>query len=144
MINKKKLILFYTEQYEQAGRKKPKKPPRYSDMDRKAEALRRVLRNAKPSRVNIRSLEDLHRQLKSLAGYAYRRNRDNIKKLLNEELLPKLVQLDLGMLLEEQKEGLDGEFLAYLRRAMPRQICLETLFTLYTKYRQHKVKDKIL
>ncbi len=144
MINKKKLILFYTEQYEQAGRKKPKKPPRYSDMDRKAEALRRVLRNAKPSRVNIRSLEDLHRQLKSLAGYAYRRNRDNIKKLLNEELLPKLVQLDLGMLLEEQKEGLDGEFLAYLRRAMPRQICLETLFTLYPKYRQHKVKDKIL
>ena len=144
MINKKKLILFYTEQYEQAGRKKPKKPPRYSDMDRKAEALRRGLRNAKPSRVNIRSLEDLHRQLKSLAGYAYRRNRDNIKKLLNEELLPKLVQLDLGMLLEEQKEGLDGEFLAYLRRAMPRQICLETLFTLYPKYRQHKVKDKIL
>ena len=113
-------------------------------MDRKAEALRRVLRNAKPSRVNIRSLEDLHRQLKNLAGYAYRRNRDNIKKLLNEELLPKLVQLDLGMLLEEQKEGLDGEFLAYLRRAMPRQICLETLFTLYPKYRQHKVKDKIL
>lgn len=144
MINKKKLILFYTEQYEQAGRKKPKKPPRYSDMDRKAEALRRVLRNAKPSRVNIRSLEDLHRQLKNLAGYAYRRNRDNIKKLLNEELLPKLVQLDLGMLLEEQKEGLDGEFLAYLRRTMPRQICLETLFTLYPKYRQHKVKDKIL
>ena len=144
MINKKKLILFYTEQYEQAGRKKPKKPPRYSDMDRKAEALRRVLRNAKPSRVNIRSLDDMHRQLKNLAGYAYRRNRDNIKKLLNEELLPKLVQLDLGMLLEEQKEGLDGEFLAYLRRAMPRQICLETLFTLYPKYRQHKVKDKIL
>lgn len=144
MINKKKLILFYTEQYEQAGRKKPKKPPKYSDMDRKAESLQRVLRNAKPSRVNIRSLEDLHRQLKSLAGYAYRRNRDNIKKLLNEELLPKLVQLDLGMLLEEQKEGLDGEFLAYLRRAMPRQICLETLFTLYPKYRQHKVKDKIL
>ena len=102
MINKKKLILFYTEQYEQAGRKKPKKPPRYSDMDRKAEALRRVLRNAKPSRVNIRSLEDLHRQLKNLAGYAYRRNRDNIKKLLNEELLPKLVQLDLGMLVEDQ------------------------------------------
>lgn len=144
MINKKKLILFYTEQYEQAGRKKPKKPPKYSDMDRKAESLQRVLRNAKTSRVNIRNLEDLHRQLKNLAGYAYRRNRDNIKKLLNEELLPKLVQLDLGMLLEEQKEGLDGEFLAYLRRAMPRQICLETLFTLYPKYRQHKVKDKIL
>lgn len=144
MINKKKLILFYMEQYEQAGRKKPKKPPKYSDMDRKAESLQRVLRNAKPSRVNIRNLEDLHRQLKNLAGYAYRRNRDNIKKLLNEELLPKLVQLDLGMLLEEQKEGLDGEFLAYLRRTMPRQICLETLFTLYPKYRQHKVKDKIL
>lgn len=144
MINKKRLIQFYIEQYEQAGRKKPKKPPKYSSMGRKAEALRRTLKSAKPSRVNIRNLEDLHRQLKNLAGYAYRRDQKAVQNLLNEELLPKLTQLDLGLLLEEQKEGLDGEFLAYMQRTMPGRICQETLFTLYPRYRQHKVKDKIL
>lgn len=144
MINKKRLTQFYIEQYEQEGRKKPKKPPKYSGMERKAEALQRAMKNVKPSRVNIRNLEDLHRQIKNLEGFALRKNREALRKLVHEELLPKLVQLDLGMLLEEQKEGLDGEFLAYMRRTMPGRICQDTLFTLYPRYRQHKVKDKIL
>lgn len=144
MINKKKLLQFYIEQYAKEGRKKPGKPPKYSGMEKKAEALRRTLRNAKPSRINIRNLEDLHRQIKNMAGFAIRKNREQILAMVNEEFLPRLVQLDLGMLLEEQKEGMDGEFLAYLRRAMPGRICQETLFTLYPAYRQHKVKNKIL
>lgn len=144
MINKKRLVQFYVEQYEQAGRRKPKKAPKYSGMERKAEALQRSMRNAKPSRVNIRNLEDMHRQIKNLESFAVRKNRDTLKKMIHEELLPKLLQLDLGMLLEEQKEGIDGEFVAYMRRAMPGRICQESLFTLYPRYRQHKVKDKIL
>lgn len=144
MINKKKLLQFYIEQYAAEGRKKPGKTPKYSGMERKAEALRRTLRSAKPSRVNVRNLEDLHRQVKNMACFAIRKKREKILALVNEEFLPKLVQLDLGMLLEEQKEGMDGEFMAYLRRAMPGRICQESLFTLYPEYRQHKVKNKIL
>ena len=144
MINKKKLLQFYIEQYTKEGRKKPRKPPKYSGMDKKAEALRRTLRSAKASRVNIRNLEELHRQIRHMAGYAIRKNQEKILNLVNEELLPKLVLLDLGMLLEEQKEGMDGEFLAYLRRTMPGKICQESLFTLYPRYRQHKVKNSIL
>lgn len=144
MINKKKLLQFYIEQYAKEGRKKPRKPPKYSGMDKKAEALRRTLRSAKASRVNIRNLEELHRQIRHMTGYAIRKNQEKILNLVNEELLPKLVLLDLGMLLEEQKEGMDGEFLAYLRRTMPGKICQESLFTLYPRYRQHKVKNSIL
>ena len=144
MINKKKLLQFYIEQYTKEGRKKPRKPPKYSGMERKAEALRRTLRSAKPSRVNVRNLEDLHRQVKNMACFAIRKNREQMLALVNEEFLPKLVQLDLGLLLEEQKEGVDGEFLAYLRRAMPGRICQESLFTLYPEYRQHKVKNRSL
>ncbi len=144
MINKKKLLQFYIEQYTKEGRKKPRNPPKYSGMERKAEALRRTLRSAKPSRVNVRNLEDLHRQVKNMACFAIRKNREQMLALVNEEFLPKLVQLDLGLLLEEQKEGVDGEFLAYLRRAMPGRICQESLFTLYPEYRQHKVKNRIL
>ena len=74
MINKKKLLQFYIEQYTKEGRKKPRKPPKYSGMERKAEALRRTLRSAKPSRVNVRNLEDLHRQVKNMACFADRKS----------------------------------------------------------------------
>lgn len=144
MIQKKKLLQFYMEQYTREGRKKPRKPPKYAGMEKRVEALQKALKNAKPSRVNIRNLEDWHRQIKNVVGFGIRKNREDIVKLVNEEFLPKLVQLDLGLLLEEQKDGINGEFLAYLRRAMPGRICQETLFTLYPQYRQHKVKNKIL
>lgn len=144
MINKKKLLQFYIEQYTRAGRKKPRKPPKYSGMEKRVEGLRRSLKSARPSNVNIRNLEEYYRQIKNVTGFGIRKNREDIVKLVNEELLPKLMQLDLGMLLEEQKDGVNGEFLAYMRRAMPGRICQETLFTLYPRFRQHKVKNKIL
>ncbi len=144
MINQKKLLQFYIEQYTGEGKKKPKKPPKYAGMEKKTEALRRTMRNARSFRMNIRNLEDLHRQIKNVTSFAIRKSRGQVISLIYDELLPKLMQLDLDMLLEEQREGIDGEFLAYLRRAMPGSICQESLFTLYPKYRQHKVKDKIL
>ncbi len=144
MIKRKQLLRFYVEQYERAGRKKPAKAPRYTGMEKKIETLRRTLKSAKPSKVNVRNLEELHRQIKNVAGFAYRKNREDLVKVLNEELLPKLLDLDTGVLLEEQREGMDGEFLAYLRRAKNGCICQESLFTLYPEYRQHKVKGKIL
>ena len=144
MIQKKKLLQFYIEQYTKEGKKKPRKPPRTSDMPKKIENLKKALKNAKPSRVNIRNLEEYHRQIKNIASYAIRKNREDVMKLVNEEFLPKLMQLDLGLLLGEQKDGINGEFLSYLRRTMSGQICQETLFTLYPRFRQHKVKNKIL
>lgn len=144
MIHRKRLLQFYIEQYAGAARKKPRRPPKYAGMEKRIEALQRTLKNAKPARVNIRNLEELHRQVKNAAGFGFRKNQENIIRLVNEEFLPKLMQLDISVLLEEQKNGVNGEFLAYLRRAMPGRICQETLFTLYPRFRQHKVKNKIL
>ena len=144
MIHRKRLLQFYIEQYAGAARKKPRRPPKYAGMEKRIEALQRTLKNAKPARVNIRNLEELHRQVKNAAGFGVRKNQENIIRLVNEEFLPKLMQLDISVLLEEQKNGVNKEFLAYLRRAMPGRICQETLFTLYPRFRQHKVKNKIL
>lgn len=144
MIQKKKLNQFYIEQYERAGRKKPKKPVKEAGMQARAAKIHKTLRSARPGQINIRTLEELHRQLKNTASYAYRRNKEELIKSLNEEMLPRLMELDLGMLLTEQKEGLNGEFLAWVRRTMPCAICREPMFTLYPKFRQYKVKNKIL
>lgn len=144
MIQKKKLNQFYIEQYERAGRKKPKKPVKEAGMQARTAKIQKTLRSARPGQINIRTLEELHRQLKNMASYAYRRNKEELLKSLNEEMLPRLMELDLGMLLAEQKEGLNGEFLAWVRRTMPCAICQEPMFTLYPKFRQYKVKNKIL
>lgn len=127
-----------------AARKRPKKMTGTTEMMRRSENLFRMLTNARASRVNVRLLEDYHRQLKNAAVFAYRKKKDAMLQRIKEEMIPRLVDLDLGLLLQEQKEGLNGEFLVYLRTEMPGAICQETLFTLYPRFRQHKVKDKIL
>lgn len=144
MIQKKKLNQFYAEEYAKAAEKKPKKPLRDAAMQPRIKSLGRAFRNARPYQTNLRTLEELHRQLRNVAVYAYRRKKEELIRQINEEMIPRLVQLDLGVLLEEQREGINGEFLAWLRRTMPGSVCGETLFSLYPKFRQYKVKNKIL
>ena len=144
MIQKKKLNQFYIEEYEQAGRKKTKNALKDSVAQARVKNLQKAFRRARPYQTNSQVLEDLHRQLKNVAAYAYRRGRTELIEEINTEMIPKLVALDLGLLLEDQREGVNGEFLAWLRRTMPGAVCSETLFTLYPKFRRYKVKNKIL
>lgn len=144
MIQKKKLNQFYIEEYERAGRKKSKNSVRDSVLQSRVKNLQRAFRRARPYQTNSQVLEDLHRQLKNVAAYAYRKNRAELIEQINTEMIPKLTALDLGLLLEEQREGINGEFLAWLRRTMPEAVCSETLFTLYPKFRRYKVRNRIL
>ena len=144
MIQKKKLNQFYIEEYGQAGRKKTKNALKDSVAQARVKNLQKAFRRARPYQTNSQVLEDLHRQLKNVAAYAYRRNRTELIEQINTEMIPKLAALDLGLLLEYQREGVKCEFLAWLRRTMPGAVSSETLFTLYPKFRRYKVKNKIL
>ena len=144
MIQKKKLTEFYVEQYAHAAKKRPKKMTGTTEMLRKTDNLFRALNSARSTGMNVRTLEDYHRQLKNAAVFAHRKKKEEMSLRIKKEMIPRLVDLDLGLLLQEQKDGINGEFLSYLRRTMPGAICQETLFTLYPRFRQHKVKDKIL
>ncbi len=144
MIQTKKLVQFYISQYEMQMKRRQKKPVNYSDFSGRVERLRRSLRNAKVSRVNMAVLEDFHRQIKNISSYAFRKHKEDVLQTVNQELLPKLVQLDMGFLLPEQREGINGDFLSFLRQKMPGKICSKPLFSLYPVYRQHQIKSKIL
>ena len=76
--------------------------------------------------------------------FARRKNRDDILEKLNTVILPRLAELDLGLLLDEQKKGMTEDFLVWLRKERPCAVCQETLFTLYPAFRQHVVKDQIM
>ncbi len=68
--------------------------------------------------MNVRTLEDYHRQLKNAAVFAHRKKKEEMSLRIKEEMIPRLVDLDLELLLQEQKDGINGEFLSYLRRTM--------------------------
>jgi len=142
-MNQEKLIHFYLEQYEGESRKKQNRTLKAADAQNRLRALNRTFRRLRPANVNVRNLEDYHKQLKNLMVFALRKNREDMLKVLRGDLIPKLVQLDLGVLLEEQRTQIDGEFLSYLKRRYPGAVCRESLFTLYPMYRQYTVKNKI-
>ena len=116
MIQKKKLVQFYLEQYEQAGKKRPKRSISTAEMQKRVQTLFRTLRSAKPGRVNVRLLEDYHRQLKNISVYAHRKNRADILKKLQEEVLINEIKEHSAALLAKHKcpnssgrtEGRDG------------------------------------
>ena len=76
MIQKKKLNQFYIEQYERAGRKKPKKPVKEAGMQARISKIQKTLKSARPGQINIRTLEELHRQLKARLAAAGARHAD--------------------------------------------------------------------
>jgi ATP-dependent RNA helicase SUPV3L1/SUV3 len=124
-------------------RRKQKNPVNYKDYNEKVARLARTLKVAKASRINSAMLEDYHRQLKNIAAYAYRRHREDVLNRVREEMLPKLAQLDLEFLMPEQREGVDEDFLSWLRKRRPGRVCMNSLFTLYPEYRQYQIKNQI-
>lgn len=144
MIQKRKLTQFYISQYDMQIRKKQKNPVNYRDYSGRVDRLAKTLKMAKASRINSAMLEDYHCQIKNIAAYAWRRKREDALRRINEEILPQLVRLDLDFLMPEQREGIDGEFLTWLRRRKPGKICAKSLFSLYPEYRQYQIKNQIL
>ncbi|MCI6868847.1 MAG: DEAD/DEAH box helicase [Lachnospiraceae bacterium] len=144
MIKTKRLVQFYISQYEMQAKKRQKKTVQDADVGKRVERLRKTLKNAKISRVNSSVLEDYHRQIKNILVYALRKKKEELVAVVEQEMIPKLVQLDMGFLLPEQREGIDSECLAFLKRKMPGAICSAPLFSLYPLYRQHQIKSKIL
>ncbi len=144
MIQTKKLVQFYISQYEMQAKKKQKRPGNLTDLEGRASRVWRTLKGARPSRVSSNVLEDYHKQIKNIMFFAVRRQREKVLKMVREGMIPKLVQLDLGMLLPQQRDAMDGEFLAFLRRQMPGAICSKPLFVLYPKYMHFQLESKIL
>lgn len=142
-MDKERLIHFYLEQYEGESRKKQNRTLKAGDAQNRLKAMSRMFRRLRPSNVNVRNLEDYHRQLKNLMVFALRKNREDMLRVLRKDLVPKLAELDLGLLLEDQREQINEEFLSYMKRKRPGAICRESLFTLYPAYRQYIIKNKI-
>ncbi|MDO4344473.1 MAG: DEAD/DEAH box helicase [Eubacteriales bacterium] len=139
-----KIVQFYISQYEMQARRKGARPLKFADFDGRVKRVASSLRRAKPSRISNTALEDYHRQLKNITVYAVLKNRRDVVENVKRVMIPKLVSLDMALLLPSQREDIGEDCLAFLKRELPGRICTQTLFELYPRYRQYRLKEQIL
>lgn len=143
-MNRDAMVQFYIEQYERSCQKKQKNARRPSGYEERLNRLIRTMKRGKGQRMSSALLEEYHRQARNLAYFAFRSQNKNHIRRIEEELLPELFRLDLGLLMSEEQEQLSEAFLSYARESLPLQITVKPLFELFRNYKEFTVQNKIL
>ena len=127
-MNRDAMVQFYIEQYERSCQKKQKNARRPSGYEERLNRLIRTMKRGKGQRMSSALLEEYHRQARNLAYFAFRSQNKNHIRRIEEELLPELFRLDLGLLMPQEQEQLSEAFLSYARESLPLQITVKPLF----------------
>jgi len=143
-MDKNLLVQFYINQYELACQKKQRNAKRPAGYDDRLVRFSKTLKKGRAQRMSIGLLEEFHKQAKNLAYFAYRSQNQKAIRRIQEEILPELFRLDSGLLMPEEQEQLDEEFLDYAREAMPLAIAFQSLYDIFRSYKQFTIKNKIL
>lgn len=145
MVRKDKLGQFYFAQYRDCTRNIKKKNGDGKNVyERRARSLAQEMQGISSAKLKQARLEDFHRQLRNIAGYAFRRNDQIAIMQLRDILIPELIRLDLLVLKESETELLTEKFLEYLRTEMPYEICMRSLKELCKQYTDVGVRGQII
>ena len=143
MVDKKKLTAFYEAQFQADIQKKRNKNLKIRNVEERVQRLRRTLRGANPHRMGYAQLEDLHKQVRNIYEYVYYRHRQALLDCVRSELLPDLVRLDIGTLMPQQRDGIDGAFVTWLKEERPGAVCTKPLFLLYPGYKEEIIREQM-
>ena len=143
MVNREKLTAFYVAQYQADVQKKKNKNLRMKNPEERLSTLRHQMRSANPHRLGYTALEDYHHQVRNLYEVAVSKHKTKIVEALREELIPLLVKLDVETLMPQQKEGIDGNFITWLKEEHPGAVCLKPLFMLYPGYKEEIIREQM-
>ena len=144
MVYTEEIIQVYIEEYEAESKKKRKNLTHPRDFKERLNRMGKALKRTKANQVTSRYLEEIHRQIKNLAYFAFRNKDASAVSKLNEQLLPELVRLDLAMFLPAQQEDISQDFLTHLKKEMPGELCVRPLFELYQSYKRFVIEYKIM
>lgn len=144
MVYTEEIIQVYIDEYEKESKKKRKNLTRPRDFKERITRLIKILKRVRGSQVTSKYLEEMHRQIKNLAYFAFRNQDTASIKKLTEQVLPELVRLDLCMFLPAQLEDLSADFLTHLKTELPGEICSRPLFELYQSYKRFVIEYKIM
>ncbi|MBR0306588.1 MAG: hypothetical protein IIX07_07245, partial [Lachnospiraceae bacterium] len=133
-MNSNLLVQFYIEQYELACQKKRRNAKRPSGYEERLVRMARTLKKGNPRRMSSGLLEEYHRQIFNLAYFAYRSQSKGAIRRINEEILPELFRLDLGLLMPDEQEFLDEGFIDYTKDMTAKEIVTQPLYEIFREY----------
>ncbi len=141
MTEKKDLIQFYIDEYRKEAKKR--NTARASGYEKRINALNRTMKRLGTHQVSRSILEDYHRQIKNLLHIAMKYRNKGAVSVIQSQMIPELVRLDLAMILPDDQSALDDGFFDYMREQLPGVICTRSLFELCQRYRRYCIENRI-
>ena len=143
MIEKKKIIEFYLQQYEQDAVRRRGNNLRVKDPENRAFRLAKSMRIARVSRLGVTQLQDFHHQVRNLMMYAYKKHNNKMMEQARTEMIPALVRLDTEFLMPDQREGIDENFIRWMKKERDGQITSTPLLFLYPQYKEQLIRGQM-
>ncbi len=143
MVDREKLTAFFAAQFQADILKRRNKNLRIGNPQERIGRLRRQMKSANPHRLGMTTLEDLHHQIRNLYEVGYYKHYDKVVQAVKTELLPELVRLNIQTLMPQQQEGIDGDFITWLKEEHPGEVCYRPLFFLYPGYKEQIIREQM-
>lgn len=138
------LLKFYVDSYREACRNNKKKNIKtahyMSRLNNKARSITKAI--VTPGQETATSI--LHQDVKRLANLAYYTNNKNAINVLNKQILPHVVRLDLDLFENEEYLEIDEDYLKTLSKEYKGLICNKNLKDIYFQKRAEELKGQII
>lgn len=116
------LVQFYVDQYRENAKRSTGKPVKLAHYIHRLNNKAKSIKYARFSKNETIALDKLHQEIKRLALITYYSNNKNARQILNREILPQLVRVDMEQFDEKEAEYLTEDFLKLLRKELRREI----------------------
>ena len=143
MLQQDKLQEFYKTEYARAAKRKLNPTRKTNGYEQQLMKLYKRIKREKKGRINIGYLVHYHREISHLLLIATAKQNQKLVRMVNEEMLPCLMQLDISMISRPDREELDEEFIQYAISQQPKKICNKTLLELVMIYKDYRIRKKV-
>lgn len=138
------LVQFYVDQYRENAKRSTGKPVKLAHYIHRLNNKAKSIKYARFSKNETIALDKLHQEIKRLALITYYSNNKNARQILNREILPQLVRVDMEQFDENEAEYLTEDFLKLLRKEYIGAICTRSMKALYNEYRSKELRREIV
>ncbi len=143
MIGKEKLNRFYFSSYQERAKIKKKRTDG-GNYRNKILPLLDEMKSAQTGKLSQARVEDFHRRMQNISYFAFRKSDKMAIMQVRDQLIPRLVRLDLHLLKDIEREVVTAKFLDYLEKELPGEICTCSLKRLCKQYSEVGLKGEIL
>ena len=143
MLQQDKVLEFYRSEYAKSARRKLNPARKTNGYEQQIMKLCRRIKREKKGRINIGYLVHYHREINHLLLIATAKQNQKMVKMIMDEMLPCLMQLDISMLSRPDREELDASFIQYAVSEQPKRICTKTLLELVMLYKDDRIRKKV-